>query len=154
MKSLGPNTIGLIKQNRKGKVTFQGKYPLLNFVMFAESSEASGSHESYDRMTVDDDVIPVSDHEENRVPPAAIVAEEHDLMSMHVQSHFIKSEDVDNNDDDEDLEEDDSIFGDNLSKHNDIELDLDFVDNYCPKNEDMDTLFNNFNDGVNAQWRK
>lgn len=56
MKSLGPNTVGLIKQNRKGKLTFQGKYPLVKFGMFADSSEASESHESSDRITSEDDV--------------------------------------------------------------------------------------------------
>ncbi|KAL7602750.1 hypothetical protein Lser_V15G16330 [Lactuca serriola] len=144
MKSLGPNTVGLIKQNCKGKVTFEGKYPLVKFGIFVESSEASAYHESSDRMTVDDDVIIVSDHEESRVPSVATVAEEHELTSVHVQSDYSKSEDVD----DEDLEDDDSLFGGNLSPHDDLELDLSFVDNFCPSHEDMESLFKNFGNDV------
>lgn len=73
MKSLGPHTVGLIKQNHKGKVIFQGKYPLVMFGKFAkldESSESYGSSDkisieptSLDRVISNDDVIAVSDHE-------------------------------------------------------------------------------------------
>lgn len=65
LKSLDPNTFGLMKQNWKGtKVEFQGKYPLEKFGQFAEISDASESESSsYD----EDDVINVSYHEENVV---------------------------------------------------------------------------------------
>ena len=36
MKSLGSNTFGLMKQNRKGKFMFVGKYPLVKFGLFVE----------------------------------------------------------------------------------------------------------------------
>ena len=53
MKSLGPHTIGLIKQNRKGKVVFQGLYPLVKFGRFAEPNEATESHGSSDKISLE-----------------------------------------------------------------------------------------------------
>ena len=35
MKAFGPKTVSLIKQNRKGKIMFHGKYPLMKFGKFA-----------------------------------------------------------------------------------------------------------------------
>ena len=74
MKSLGPHTVGLIKQNRKGKVVFQGLYLLVKFGRFAELNEASESHGSSDkvpseptsseRVILEEYVIIVSDQEE------------------------------------------------------------------------------------------
>ena len=46
MKSLCPYTVGLIKQNRKGKVIFQGLYPLEKFGKFIESDEPTESYDS------------------------------------------------------------------------------------------------------------
>ena len=71
MKSLSSHTVGLIKQNRKGNVVCQGLYPLVKFGRFAEQNEASESHGSSDkvsseptsleRVTLEEDVITVSD---------------------------------------------------------------------------------------------
>ena len=96
MKSLGTHTVRLIKQNRKGKVVFQGLYPLVKFGRFAEPNEASESHGSSDKISSDPtssekvisegDVIIVSDQEgEVTVSPNVSVAEEHDLQSVHVE---------------------------------------------------------------------
>ena len=76
----------------------------------------------------------------SRVHPVATVAEKHELTFVHVQSDCSKSEDVDN----EDLEDDDSLLGGNLSPHDDLELDLSIVDNFCPSHEDMESLFKSF----------
>nr|KAJ0193478.1 hypothetical protein LSAT_V11C800389040 [Lactuca sativa] len=100
MKSLGPYTVGLIKQNLKGKVVFQGKYQLVKFGKFAELNEASESHGSSDKLSYeptsservisDDDIITMSDHdvEEDTMVPDALVVEEHDLTSVRVQSDY------------------------------------------------------------------
>ena len=52
--------------------------------MFAKLNEPSESHGSSDRVTSEqvsseDDVITVSDHDDDEATPATIVAEEHDL---------------------------------------------------------------------------
>lgn len=146
IKSPGPNSIGLIKQNRKGKYTFEGKYPLVKFGMFTESSEASASHESSNHMTVDEDVIMVSDHDENRVPPVATVAEEHELTSVQVQGDYSRSVDAENND--EDSEDADSLFGGNLSPHCNDNLDMSFIDSVYSNHEDMETIYKIFGDEV------
>lgn len=99
MKSLGPHTIGLIKQNRKGKVIFQGLYPLVKFGQFAEPNEATESHRSSDNISSEltssekviseGDVISVSDQEgEETVAPAVSVAEEHDLQIVQVEGDY------------------------------------------------------------------
>ena len=46
MKSLGPHTVGLIKQNRRGKFVFRGCYPLEKFGKFTELYETPVSYES------------------------------------------------------------------------------------------------------------
>ncbi|KAL7596831.1 hypothetical protein Lser_V15G29616 [Lactuca serriola] len=72
IKSLGPHTFGLIKQNRKGKVVFQGLHPLVKFGNFAEIDESSESHGTSEKALSDptssenvmfDDVITISDHD-------------------------------------------------------------------------------------------
>ena len=104
MKSLGPHTVGLIKQNRRGKVIFQGKYPLEKFGKFAELNESSESYGSSDKASFEpassekssanDNVITVSydeNREEEETPtPEANVAEEHDLIPAHVQSDYVE----------------------------------------------------------------
>ena len=39
LKSIGSSAIGLMKQNRPGKVNFEGKSPLIKFRIFVEESE-------------------------------------------------------------------------------------------------------------------
>ncbi|KAL7594810.1 hypothetical protein Lser_V15G29254 [Lactuca serriola] len=104
MKSLGPHTVGLIKQNWRGKVIFQGKYPLEKFGKFAELNESSESYESSDKASsepassekssANDDVITVSNdenREEEETPtPEANVAEEHYLIPANVQSDYVE----------------------------------------------------------------
>ena len=108
MKSLGSNTIGLIKQNRKGKFTFQGRYPLVKFGAFSELSESSENEESSEPLDSANDVITVSEHEDDKVPPIAIVAEEQDTMTnVEVQSDFNKSQDMGGDGDDERFSDDD-----------------------------------------------
>ncbi|KAL7584784.1 hypothetical protein Lser_V15G45844 [Lactuca serriola] len=76
-KSLGPHTVGVIKQNRKGKVVFQGLHPLVKFGQFAEINESSESHGTSEKtlseLTSSERVsskfiITVSDHEDNETP--------------------------------------------------------------------------------------
>lgn len=101
MKAFGPNTISLIKQNQKGKVMFQGRLPFEKFGKFAELTDSSESRGSFEKAStcqatsepenLNDDVIDVSDHEdEATAAPNAIVAEEHDLHNMNVQSDFVE----------------------------------------------------------------
>lgn len=59
MKSLGSTTFGLMKQNRKGKYFFEGKYPLVKFGMFAELKDASESSDSSDHLESEDNVVTV-----------------------------------------------------------------------------------------------
>ncbi|KAL7597760.1 hypothetical protein Lser_V15G25577 [Lactuca serriola] len=99
MKSLGPHTIGIIKQNRKGKVVFQGLYPLVKFGRFAEPNEAnesygssdkiSSKHTSSEKVISEGDVIIVSDQEgEETAAPVVSVAEEHDLQDVQVEGAY------------------------------------------------------------------
>lgn len=91
VKSLGSNTFGPTKQNRKGKFMFQGKYSLVKFGNFAEVGDVSSPESSSDHIETKEDVITVFDHEEERVPPVTIVAEEHDhLTFVEVQSDYIR----------------------------------------------------------------
>ena len=151
MKSLGPNTVGQIKKNREGKVSFHGMYPLVNFGMFADSCEASESHESSDRVISEDDVISeedvihVSDHEDNVVTPVAIVAEEHNLQFVHVESDYNEGtmEDATENEgDDDDSFNDIDLSG--LDK-DDISLIFGGNDNFL-SNEDLNSFFASIRD--------
>lgn len=136
MKSLGSNTFGLIKQNRKGKYILEGKYPLVKFGIFAESSDVSESNGSSDHLESEDDVITITGHKDERVPPVAIVAEEHDnMINVKLQSDFNESQDVsgdgDNDGEDEGFDDDDLIFGGDIFGHNDIDMNYEFENDYC-----------------------
>ena len=127
-----------MKHNRKGKVVFVGKYPLVKFGLFTELSDASESNDSSDHMESDDDVIIVSEHENEIVRPVAIVADEHDnMINVVVQSDFNEGDETD----DELLGDDDSIFGGDMSGPNDIYMSFDFINDYCPTNKDPDSFF-------------
>nr|KAJ0223201.1 hypothetical protein LSAT_V11C200066620 [Lactuca sativa] len=46
LKSLDSSTFGLMKQNRKGKFMFEGRFPLVKFGNFVEVSDASATESS------------------------------------------------------------------------------------------------------------
>lgn len=140
-----------MKQNRKGKNTFQGMYPLVKFDLFADSCEASESHLSSDRMTSEDDIISevdvilVSDHEDDVVRPIEIVDEEHELHSVQVESDY-------NEGATEDTTENEVDVGDSFTdldhigfENDDISLNFGGNENFLSK-EDLDTFFDNIHD--------
>ncbi|CAH1433905.1 unnamed protein product [Lactuca virosa] len=137
LKSLGPSTFGLMKQNRKtSKYVFQGTKPLVKFGCFAKIGEDSDS----------DEVI-VSEQEDDNTPPVAIVVEEHVPM-------------INVNDDDED--DDEIVLGDNalgfdnnrdddgaemgqegeLSGFDDDDVYID----YGPNDDELGSFFDNVNE--------
>ncbi|KAL7617903.1 hypothetical protein Lser_V15G04026 [Lactuca serriola] len=104
-KSLVPHTVDLIKQNRKGKVVFQGLHPLVKFGQFAEINESSESHgtskktlsepTSSERVS-SEFIITVSDHENNETPyPKVQVDGEHELQYVQVQSNYNEGTKID-----------------------------------------------------------
>ncbi|XP_023751994.1 uncharacterized protein LOC111900354 [Lactuca sativa] len=98
IKSLGPHTVGLIMQNRKVKVVFQGLHPQVKFGDFAEINESSESHGMSEKTlfeptsserVISEDVITVSDQDDDEAQATvAHVAEEHELQPVHVQSDY------------------------------------------------------------------
>ncbi|KAL7589498.1 hypothetical protein Lser_V15G36911 [Lactuca serriola] len=98
MKSLGLHTVGLIKQNRRGKVVFQGLYPLENFGNFTELNEPTESYDSSERTssepasaersTPNNPVINVSEdessEEEDTPTPDAQIVSEHEQELGHI----------------------------------------------------------------------
>lgn len=148
LKSLGPSTFGLMKQNRKvSKYVFQGTKPLEKFGCFAKIGEDLDSDEALDD---EDDEVTVSDQEYDTNPPIAILAEEHVPM-INVND--------DHEDDDDDDEEDDAGMdvGDNalgfddgarmgqeidLSGFDDDDLCFDFELN----DKDLNSFFDNIDD--------
>ena len=65
VKSLGANTFSLMKQNRKGKFMFEGKYPLVNLGQFAEDRDSSSIESSFEFIETEDDVITTSEHKKS-----------------------------------------------------------------------------------------
>ena len=68
------------------------------------------------------------------------------MTNVEVQSDFNKIQDVggDGDDDgnDQGFSDDDSIFGGNLVRYDDdVKMNIDFVDDYCPTNEDLYSFF-------------
>ena len=53
MQSLVPHTVGLIKQNRQGKVIFRGLYSLEKFGKFTELDETPESYESSEQISLE-----------------------------------------------------------------------------------------------------
>ncbi|XP_023768791.1 histone chaperone RTT106-like [Lactuca sativa] len=166
LKCVGPRAFGLIKQNRPGKFTIEGKYPLVKFGNFAQVGDDSDSDDlpNPTETETEDIVISTSEHEleENHVPPVAIVAEEHDQMkNVEVRSDYDADDDDEDDfeenlmdnvtvNDDEEADENDEFFdGMDLSGFNNEEiplnLDLDH-DNIGPSSEFLDRFFINVNE--------
>lgn len=115
--------------------------------MFAELNDTSESNDYSNHMESEDDVIIITEHEEKSVPLVAIVAEEHDnMINVEVQSNFNENQDTGGDGDDDSFNDDDSIFGGNLSSHDAKELNLEFDDDYYPTNEDLNSFFFNVNE--------
>ena len=131
----------------------------MKFGAFSELSDSSESEEFSDHLESEDDVITVPEHEDERVPPVTIVAEEHDnLKNVEVQSDFQESEntggDGENDGEEDGFEGDDSIFGGgfsgsgnfNLPEPHDLDMNFEFGNNYCPSIEELDSFFENINE--------
>lgn len=98
LKSLGSNTFGLMKQNRKGKFIFYGKYPLVKFGPFTEVSDATESGESSDTKETEDVVNIALEQEEEPVPLVFIIAEEPVPVTNEKANEDEDAEDVDESD--------------------------------------------------------
>ncbi|KAL7589055.1 hypothetical protein Lser_V15G40641 [Lactuca serriola] len=161
MKSLGPHTMGLLKQNRKGKVVFQGLYPLEKFGKFIEldePTESYGSSEqtssepvSTEKSSPNNLVIDISEDESTKKvdtpTPHAQVVVEHDRVSDRTQDDYLgmnvefgENSGGDKNDSFSDLDLSDF-------DHDDIVASLASSANLV-SHVNLDTLFNNVNDVV------
>nr|KAJ0218223.1 hypothetical protein LSAT_V11C300140940 [Lactuca sativa] len=160
-EKLGSKELGLMKQNRKGKFAFQGKYTLVKFGQFAEVSDASETESSSYHVEIEDDMITAFEHEEEPVPPVAIVAEEHVPMTNADADEDAENDDesdferglMDNvveeeDDDDEDDYADDMAIGGELSGYDndDLLFGLRQGQDVRLSTEDLDAFFENVND--------
>lgn len=112
----------------------------MKFGNFAEVSDASVTESSSIHMESEDDVITALEHEDERVPPIAIVVEEHDqLMNVEVHSDFNEGE-VDDDDN-----EDEFFVGDLSGLNEDFNFEFENK-YYWLTNEDLDSFFDDIND--------
>lgn len=134
LKYLGSSTFGLMKQNRKGKFMFEGKFPLVKFGKFAEVSDPSTTESSSAYKEFEDDVITASEHEEDPINLVAIVAEEHVPISNDEANEY------ENADDDEEEGNFEKGLMYNIVKE-DYEEDVGFGDMSALKKDDISFSF-------------
>ncbi|CAI9288203.1 unnamed protein product [Lactuca saligna] len=160
MKSLGPHTVGLIKQNRRGKVVFQGLHPFEKFGKFTEldeptesyglSEQTSSEPASAEKSSPNNVVIDISEDEgtekEDTPTPDTQIASEHEKELGHIQDDVEMNVDMGEN-----VGEDrnDSFSDLDLTSfdHDDIVASLSSSANVV-SHENLDTIFNNVDDVV------
>nr|KAJ0212894.1 hypothetical protein LSAT_V11C400222420 [Lactuca sativa] len=121
-----------MKQNRKGKHMFEGKYPLVKFGQFAEVSSVSDTKSSSVYEETEDEVITAFEHEEQHVAPMEIVAEEHVLVT-----DVEKNDDENANDDDDESDFQMNLM-DNVVNEDEGEDDMDQGEDLnCYDNDDL-----------------
>ena len=150
MKSLGPHTVGLIKQNRRGKVVFRGRYPLEKFGKFTELDETPVSYESSEPTSSEKTstegstpaniVIDVTEDDEDSPTPRDQSASSHEHESNERQDEREMGTGDDGHDSFEDLDltgfDNDDIAASLASSANVV------------SNEILDTIFQNVDAGV------
>ncbi|CAI9300216.1 unnamed protein product [Lactuca saligna] len=122
-KSIGPSAFGLMKQKRGGKFVFEGKFPLIKFVIFKEDVKEESADQSMPMENEDISLFPSeSEVEEIHHSPTAYVADEHD-------NQIANDPKSSREDDDDDLYEDVEFLK---------EIDFTGINDYIPTNIEFD----------------